>query len=186
MHWATTYLKISFLGQKLWPPAIKRFIFETPFEGPLLPCETDQVPYLCHFSSDQDEIWCAKAPWGSSSWLVPNLIEQRIGRGMVLCFLLYRFHLHRREIWLFWYVFPSYFDRGFLPLPRGQRLNLVAKIYLCYVSWLRMCQLFPVLTGVILKSLKKLPGTWIGLVGTSHLIKHTILSILAISDFRFL
>ena len=32
MHWATTYLKISFLGQKLWPPAIKRFIFETPFD----------------------------------------------------------------------------------------------------------------------------------------------------------
>ena len=57
MHWPTKYLKISFLGQKLWPPAIKRFIFETPFEGPLLPCETDQVPYLCHFSSDQDEIW---------------------------------------------------------------------------------------------------------------------------------
>ena len=38
------------------------------------------------------------------------------------------------------------------------------------------------LTGVILKSLKKLPGTWIGFVGTSHIIKHTILSILAISD----
>ena len=65
MHWATTYLKISFLGQKLWPPAIKRFIFEIPFEGPLLPCETDQVPYLCHFSSDQDEIWllCVKTAW---------------------------------------------------------------------------------------------------------------------------
>ena len=26
--------------------------------GPLLPCETEQVPYLCHFSSDQDEILC--------------------------------------------------------------------------------------------------------------------------------
>ena len=63
MIWATTYPKISFLGQKLWPPAMKRFIFETPFEGPLLPCETDQVPYLCHFSSDQDEIWCVKSPW---------------------------------------------------------------------------------------------------------------------------
>ena len=61
MHWATTYPKISFLGQKLWPPAIQRFIFETPFEVPLLPCEMEQVPYLCCFSSDQDEIWCVKA-----------------------------------------------------------------------------------------------------------------------------
>ena len=33
MHWATTYPKISFLGQKLWPPAMKRLIFETPLEG---------------------------------------------------------------------------------------------------------------------------------------------------------
>ena len=55
--------KISFLGQKLWPPAFKRFIFETQFEGPLLPCETEQVPYLCHFSSDQDEIWCVETTW---------------------------------------------------------------------------------------------------------------------------
>ena len=46
MHWATTYPKISFIGQKLWPPAIKRFIFETPFEGPLLPCETILVSIL--------------------------------------------------------------------------------------------------------------------------------------------
>ena len=30
-----------------------------------------------------------------------------------------------------------------------QCLNLAAKNYLCYVSWLRMCQLFTVLTGVI-------------------------------------
>ena len=43
--------KISFLGHKLWPRAIKRFTFDTPFEGPLLPFETDQVTYLCHFSS---------------------------------------------------------------------------------------------------------------------------------------
>ena len=63
MHWPTKYQKISFLGQKLWTPAIKRFIFETPFEGPLLPCETDQAPLLGHFPSDQDEIWCVKAPW---------------------------------------------------------------------------------------------------------------------------
>ena len=56
MHWATTYLKISFLGQKLWPPAMKRLIFETPFEGPLQPFEMDQDQYLFHFSSDQDEI----------------------------------------------------------------------------------------------------------------------------------
>ena len=33
--------------------------------------------------------------------------------------------------------------------PTEQFLNLVAKNYLCYVSWLRMCQLFTVLTGVI-------------------------------------
>ena len=63
MHWATTYPKISFLSKKQWPPAIKRFIFETPFEGPLLPCETEQVPYICYFSSDRDEIWLVKAPW---------------------------------------------------------------------------------------------------------------------------
>ena len=70
--------------------------------------------------------------------------------------------------------------------PTEQCLNLAAKIYLCYVSWLRICQLFTVLTGVISKSLKKLSDTCIGLVGTSHLIKHIILGILAISDFRFL
>ena len=35
--------------QKLLPPPIKRFIFETPFEGPHQPCETDQVPFPCHF-----------------------------------------------------------------------------------------------------------------------------------------
>ena len=40
--------------------------------------------------------------------------------------------------------------------------------------------------GVITKSHKKLSQTWIGLVGTSHLIKHTILSIWASSDLRFL
>ena len=57
MHWATTYPKISFLGQKLWPPAFKRFIFETQFEGPFLPCETEQVPYLCHFSFDIHHIF---------------------------------------------------------------------------------------------------------------------------------
>ena len=100
MHWASTYLKISFLGQKLWPPAIKRFIFETPFEGLLLPCETDQVPYLCHFSSDQDEIWCAKAPWVAidlyriSSSSAKNWLR-------VLCFLLYRLHLHSKGILTF-------------------------------------------------------------------------------------
>ena len=33
--------------------------------------------------------------------------------------------------------------------PIEQCLNLAAKNYLCYVSWLRMCQLFTVLTGVI-------------------------------------
>ena len=44
-------------------------------------------------------------------------------------------------------------------VPTEQCLNLAAKNYLCYVSWLRMCQLLTVLTGVILKSLKKLPRT---------------------------
>ena len=61
MHWPTKYLKISFLGQKLWPPAIKRFIFETPFEGPLLPCETAQAPELGCISTNQDKIWCVNA-----------------------------------------------------------------------------------------------------------------------------
>ena len=63
MHWATTYLKISFLGQKLWPPAIKRFIFETPFARPLSPGEMVQTPELSHISTNQDKIWCVKAPW---------------------------------------------------------------------------------------------------------------------------
>ena len=33
---------------------LKRSFFETQFEGPLLPCKTEHVPYLCRFSSDQD------------------------------------------------------------------------------------------------------------------------------------
>ena len=37
-----------------------------------------------------------------------------------------------------------------------QCLNIVAKIYLCFNFWLRTCQLFTVLIGVILKSFKKL------------------------------
>ena len=37
----------------------------------------------------------------------------------------------------------------FPPLPTAQCLNSAAKNYLCYVSWLRMCQLLTVLTGVI-------------------------------------
>ena len=61
MHWATTCPKISFPGQKLWPPAIKRFIFETPFKERLLLCEMEQVPYFCHFSFGKDEIWCVKS-----------------------------------------------------------------------------------------------------------------------------
>ena len=48
--------------------------------------------------------------------------------------------------------------------------NLAAKIYLCYVSWFRICELFTVLTGVISKCLKKLSDTCIGLVGWAHLI----------------
>ena len=61
MHWAKTYLKISFLGQKLWPPAIKRFIFETPFARPISPGEMVQTPELSHISTDRDKIWCVKA-----------------------------------------------------------------------------------------------------------------------------
>ena len=53
--------KISFLGPKLGPQAMIRTIFENPFEVPLLPCEMVQVPYLCYFFSDQDEIRCVKA-----------------------------------------------------------------------------------------------------------------------------
>ena len=42
------------------------------------------------------------------------------------------------------------FLRTFSQLPPiEQCLNLAAKNYLCYVSYLRMCQLFTVLTGVI-------------------------------------
>ena len=61
LHWATKYPKISFLGQKLWPPALKRFIFGTPFEGPLPPCEMAQAPELGCFSTNQDKIWCVNA-----------------------------------------------------------------------------------------------------------------------------
>ena len=61
MHWATTYPKISSLGQKLWPPALKRFIFGTPFEGPLLPCETAQAPELGCVLTNQYKIWCVNA-----------------------------------------------------------------------------------------------------------------------------
>ena len=48
--------------------------------------------------------------------------------------------------------------------PTEQCLNLAAKIYLFYVYWLRICQLFTVLTGVISNSLKKaVPDLyWIG------------------------
>ena len=35
--------------------------------------------------------------------------------------------------------------------PIEQCSNLAPKIYFCYVSWLRICQLFTVLTGVILR-----------------------------------
>ena len=40
-------------------------------------------------------------------------------------------------------------DELLITAPTEQCLNLAAKNYLCYVSWLRMCQLFTVLTGVI-------------------------------------
>ena len=49
-----------------------------------------------------------------------------------------------------------------------------------------LCQLFAVLTSVILKSLIMRSRTYIGLVGISHLKEHVNLSIFAISDFRFL
>ena len=75
---------------------------------------------------------------------------------------------------------------GFSHTPTEQGINLAAKIYLCYVSWIRIVQLFTVLTGVISKSLKKLSQTCIGLVGTSHMKKNITLGILAISDIRFL
>ena len=65
-------------------------------------------------------------------------------------------------------------------------LNSAPKLYFCYVSCIRICQLFTVLTGVILKSLKTLFRTYNGLVGTSHLKEHINLSISAILDFRFL
>ena len=70
--------------------------------------------------------------------------------------------------------------------PTEQCLNSAPKSYLCYGSWLRIFQLFTVLTGVIFKRLIMLSRTWIGLVGTSHLKEHLNLNILAMSDFRFL
>ena len=58
---------------------------------------------------------------------------------------------------------------------RATMFKLGNKNYLFYVAWLRMCQLLTVL--------KKVPRTLIGLVGTSHLMRHQIVSIMTISDF---
>ena len=62
MDGTTTYPKISFLGQKLWPLDLKRFISETTFARPLSPGETAQAPELSHISTYRDKIWCVKAP----------------------------------------------------------------------------------------------------------------------------
>ena len=70
--------------------------------------------------------------------------------------------------------------------PKEQCLNSAPKFDCCYVTWLRICHLFTVLTSVILKSLIMRSRTYIGLVGISHLKEHVNLSIFAISDFRFL
>ena len=70
-----------------------------------------------------------------------------------------------------------YYDTplAILCLPKEQWLN--------YAIWLRICQLFTLLTGVIFSSLKELSHCCIGSVLASHLIEHAILSILPISDF---
>ena len=49
-----------------------------------------------------------------------------------------------------------------------------------------MSAVYSALTGVNMKSLIMLSRTFIGLVGTSHLKEHINLSILAVSDFRYL
>ena len=74
----------------------------------------------------------------------------------------------------------------FLILPTEQCSNSAPKIYFSYVSWLRICQLFTVLTGVILESLKlTVPG--METISTrAELKEHSILDHLAISDLQII
>ena len=63
--------------------------------------------------------------------------------------------------------------------------KLEARIYLCYLLVKNLSAVYSA-DSVISKNLKKLSDTCIRLLGISHLIKHIILGILAISDFQFL
>ena len=67
-----------------------------------------------------------------------------------------------------------------------QCLNLVPNIYLCYVSWLRICQLFAVLTGVIFKVSER-PDPGMETISTrAQLKEHSILDNSAISDLEII
>ena len=84
------------------PPAFKRFIFETQFEGPLLPCETEQVPYLCHFSSDQDEIWCVETTWVALDlYQISSRSAKNWPRYATLLFILQIAHSQKRKYHFF-------------------------------------------------------------------------------------
>ena len=126
--------------------------------------------------------------WGSKIEVVApkcrfrtQILEMCSGKTPSWCWFQEKQHLNG--------FLPEHFCRApkfVLHLPTEQCLNSAPKSYLCYGSWLRICQLFTVLTGVIFKSLIMLSRTWVGLVGTSHLKEHLNLNILAMSDFRFL
>ena len=103
-------------------------------------------------------------------WISPNLLLNSTVHNSDKS-ILYGFYVHYKRIFLHFHT--------------EQCLNLAPKLYFCYVSWLRLYQLFTVLTGVILKSLIMLSRTLIGLGDILSERTHK-LSILAISDFRFL
>ena len=85
---------------------------------------------------------------------------------------------------VFWVPYPKIGDM--LPLPTEQCSNCAPKIYFSYVSWLRICQLFTVLTGVVFESLKlTVPG--METISTrAKMIEHSILDHLAISDLQII
>ena len=73
----------------------------------------------------------------------------------------------------------------FSPLPRNCLAAAVFPLFRITLPMFRIC--YKVwLTAAIFKGMKELSHTLIGLVGTSHLVEHIILNILAISGFWFL
>ena len=81
----------------------------------------------------------------------------------------------------------SFYKRTlFFKSPTKQCLNSAPKSYLCYDSWLRICQLFTVLTGVIFQ-MSELPDPGMETISTrAQLKEHSILDNLAISDLQII